>query len=337
MVQFHNLRHEKEKHMTGSTNGNKSTTGGHQYLLLAATVTTYLLITMGGIVCITESGLGCPDWPGCYGQIVPPLRMDAIIEYTHRFIAALASPLIIISAVVGWRKFRSSRWISWPPVIAVVFALAVIVFGALAVLRGLARGVAAIDLGSALMVLTLMVTATVVAFYHRDKPAQVDRLSLGTPFARLSLGTLVMLFVVLVSGVLVADKGSMARCLGWPLYSGGAERVDLLDWLQMGRRLLGGLTSILIVAVVVQAWRTQPKQAPIVSIATAMGVLFLAETLVGALIATRDVPVLLLMLYVAMATAVWTATVVLVVLAALASPAHAEEHLEVAQPTTSAV
>jgi cytochrome c oxidase assembly protein subunit 15 len=207
--------------MAGSTSGNVSTIGGHRYLLLAATVTTYLLITMGGIVCITESGLGCPDWPGCYGQIVPPLRMDAIIEYTHRFIAVLASPLIVVSAIVGWRKFRSSRWISWPPVLAVVFALAVVVFGALAVLRGLARGVAAVDLSSALMVLTLMVTATVVAFYHRDKPAQVDRLSFGTPFARLSLGTLVMLFVVLVSGVLVADQGSMARCLGWPLYGAG--------------------------------------------------------------------------------------------------------------------
>jgi heme A synthase len=263
--------------------------------------------------------------------------MDAIIEYTHRFIAALASPLIIAAAVVGWRKFRSSRWISWPPVLAIAFVLAVIVFGALAVLRGLARGVAAVDLSSALMVLTLMVTATVVAFYHRDNPAQADRLSFRTSFARLSLGTLAMLFVVLVSGILVADKGSMARCLGWPLYSGGAERVDLLDWLQMGRRLMGGLTSILAAGVVVQAWRTQREQAAIVSIATAMGVLLMAETLVGVLMATREVPVSLLMLYVAMAAAAWVAMVALAVLAGLASPARATDRLGVAQPTASTV
>jgi cytochrome c oxidase assembly protein subunit 15 len=323
--------------MTGLTSDNRSTVGGHRYLLLAATVTTYLLITMGGIVCATESGLGCPDWPGCYGKVVPPLRIDSIIEYTHRFIAALALPLMIASAVVGWRKFRSSRWLSWTPALAIVFALAVVVFGALAVLRGLARGVAAVDFSSALIVLTLMVTATVVAFYHRDHPSRAGRLSFRTPFAKLSLATLVMLFALLVSGVLVADKGSMARCLGWPLYTGGSARVDLLDWLQMGRRILGGLTSIMAVAVVVQAWRTQRKQPPILSAATAMGVLFLGETLIGALIATGDVPIVVLMLYVAMAAAAWATMVALVVLAGLAPPARVKERLTVAQPTTSAV
>jgi cytochrome c oxidase assembly protein subunit 15 len=323
--------------MTGTSSDSRSTIGGHHYLLLAATATTYLLITMGGIVCATESGLGCPDWPGCYGQVVPPLRIDSIIEYTHRFVAALALPLIIASAVAGWRKFRPSKWLSWPPVLAIVFALAVVVFGALAVLRGLARGVAAVDLSSALIVLTLMVTATVVACYHRDHPARADRLAFRTPFARLSLATLVMLFALLVSGILVADKGSMARCLGWPLYTGASARVDLLDWLQMGRRMLGGLTSIMAVAVLVQAWRTQRRHAFIVFIATVIAILFLAETLVGTLIATGDVPIWVLMVYVAMAVAAWAALVALVVLAGLASSARVEERVTVAQPTTSAV
>jgi heme A synthase len=37
---------------------------------------------MGGIVCATESGAGCPDLPGCYGPIMPPLQVHSIIEYT---------------------------------------------------------------------------------------------------------------------------------------------------------------------------------------------------------------------------------------------------------------
>ena len=65
---------------------------------------TYLLITMGGIVCVTGSGRACPDWPGCYGRIVPLMRTDAVIEYLHRLVAALTSPFIIAAAVVGWWK-----------------------------------------------------------------------------------------------------------------------------------------------------------------------------------------------------------------------------------------
>src|SRR5512142_148960 len=84
----------------------------HAYLLLAASVLTYLLITMGGIVCVTESGAACPDWPGCFGRAVPPLQVNSIIEYTHRFIAALTSPLILAAAVAGWWKARAIRWVS---------------------------------------------------------------------------------------------------------------------------------------------------------------------------------------------------------------------------------
>ena len=94
---------------------------------------TFGLITMGGIVRVTGSGLGCPDWPPCHGQLVPPLRMDAIIEYLHRLIAALTSPFILASAVVGWWKFRAVKWVSRPPLIAVGLLIVEIVLGAITV------------------------------------------------------------------------------------------------------------------------------------------------------------------------------------------------------------
>src|SRR5512136_3301140 len=88
------------------------TIGRFRYLALTAALMTFGLIPMGGIVRVTGSGLGCPDWPTCHGQLIPPMRLDAIIEYLHRFIAALTSPLILAAAIGGWWKFRAIKWVS---------------------------------------------------------------------------------------------------------------------------------------------------------------------------------------------------------------------------------
>ncbi|MGB6849792.1 MAG: COX15/CtaA family protein, partial [Thermoanaerobaculia bacterium] len=290
-----------------------------------ASVLTYLTVTLGGIVCVTDSSQGCPDWPGCYGQLVPPMRGDSILEFTHRVMAGLTSLFIIASAIAGRRTFRSIRWVSWPPVIAAALLLAVVAFGAIAVLRGLEPGLAALDLGSALMVLALVLTATVVAFSRHGNPGLPDRLSFRSPYAKLTLWTLVTVFIVLVSGVLVAASGSVVRCLGWPLYGGRLIPVDVRSWLQLARRLLAVPASILVIAVVVRAWREQRLQGAIRITATAVGVLFVIETLVGALMLVYGLAVPLQVLYVATAAAFWALLVALVVLASLASPTPAED------------
>jgi heme A synthase len=315
---------------SGFTTGKNIVFKRHRYLLLTAM--TYLIITMGGIVCSTESGRGCPDWPGCYGRIVPMMRMDSLIEYTHRLVAALTSPFIMAAAIVGWRQSRDIRWVSRPPAIAVAFLFAVAGLGAKAVLRGLSPFWAAVDLGLALLVLALMVSASVVAFTRDANPTLPDRLVLRGSFARLSLWTLGAIFAVLVSGVVV-DGDSIARCLGWPLYSVRWFPVDLRGWLQLSRRLLAGAASVLLIAVVWQAWRAQRTQAAIVRGATIVGVCFFAEISVGVLMLARGSSLLLLGLYVALAAALWASAVALVVLAGSPSPDLAEARLSPVQAT----
>ena len=290
----------------------------HYVLLSTASAMTYLLLVMGGVVCMTGSGLGCPDWPMCYGKIIPPVDMGAIIETTHRFLAALTSPLIVAVAVMGWRKHRSIRWLSRPPATAVGLVVAVAVFGAFAVLTGLPPIIAAIDVGAALMALALVLTTWAMARARSDDPALPDRLTFSTPFARLTLSALTAVFLVLVSGPLVADVGSLARCVGWPLYctvSGAAEVGGALPPL---RRAIGAAAALLIVAVVVQAWRLHRGHTAICRGATTLAIAFLVEAAVGALMPARGFTMLYGVSYVAAATAVWALLVVLTVLAATA-------------------
>jgi len=293
------------------------TNEAHRVLLLVATAMTALLVISGGVVCVTESGRGCPDWPRCYGQMVPPMRIDAIIEYSHRLVAGLTSPLIIAAALVGWMRVRSIRWVSRPPAVAVALLIVVVTLGALTVLRGIPPWAAAIDLGSALIVLALMLTSSIVACSRRDNPRLADRLSFDSGFARVALLAAASLFAVLVSGVLVADSGSTVRCLGClaarPGLGGGAGR----GWIQLGREVFAGVAALSIVVLGTAAWRTEWDNVPIRRTAMAAGALLVAQVLISAVVATGGESSWLLIASVATAVAAWMSLVALVVLGGL--------------------
>jgi len=308
--------HPEEEPVTTHPNTTPPIGRRHRNLLIIAAAMTTLLVALGGIVCATESGAGCPDWPGCYGRIVPPPQVHSVIEYTHRLVAGLTTPLILAAAWVSWRRARPIRWLVWPLGVSVLFLVAVIVFGALTVLTGLPRLVAALDLGSALVTLTLVATAAVVAFTRHADPALPDRFSVGGRIARLSLVTLGATFVLYVSGVLVAGPGSLTRCVGWPFWRLIPD--DAAGWPQLARLGLAAVTALLIALLTVKTWRTPYASVHQHRAATVAGLAFLLEMAVGVVMSTSGSTMLLLMTYVAAGTVLFAALVVLAALAGLA-------------------
>ena len=111
-----------------------------KWLAFTATLFTYLLIVVGGVVRVTGSGMGCgDDWSLCNGALFPPLAPPIFIPLLHRFATVLVTLLIIGAAFVAWRDYRRVRWIVWPALWAMALLVVQILLGAATVRLALPR------------------------------------------------------------------------------------------------------------------------------------------------------------------------------------------------------
>ncbi len=277
----------------------------HRRLLAAAAIFTVLLIGMGGVLCVTQSIRSCPDWPGCFGKIIPPLEMSPILEVTHRVLAGISALLILGAAIAGLARARRLPWIVFPPLAAGVLLVEVSYFGAMVVLHGVSLWEAGLDVGSALLATALMVAAAVIAWAHQSHPARPDRLAIRTSLSRLGLVTVIVVYGVFISGILVAGKNSITACLGWPIYSTQLFQVDLLGMGNILRLAFSVLGIGLIVATLVQVWRSRQEHPAIFGIARWVLAAFLLEALLQVLLLIFGFKIPLLVPYTVTAALLW--------------------------------
>ena len=283
-------------------------------LAIAAAVGTYLLIVVGGVVRVTESGLGCPDWPTCHGQLVPPLEATAIIEYSHRLLGALVSPLILVTTLGAWLLRRRERGIVIPATLAPVLLAVQIVLGAVVVRLELPAMVVLVHLTFALLILGLLVWTAVMALPapRARRPAEAGWRR--APLVALVHATTLVLFILLVVGAYVRASGAGYACVGFPDCNGAALPFGssrLVD-VHLLHRLLAYAVATLVALVVMQAWRRWRWLPAVPWTATALGACVVAQIAIGAVGVSTGLPALIRGLHLAGAAAVWASAITLV-------------------------
>ena len=186
-------------------------------LALATTAATYLLILVGALVRASGAGLGCPDWPMCYGRWIPPTSVsqlpagydpaafNAILtwtEYTNRLLGVSIGFLITATVVAALRWHRTEPRILWPSVAALLLVGFEGWLGGQVVRSGLEPWMISAHLIFALLIVTLLLYATFVAFRLREpaglsagperkKLVRFSAAVIGTLLLQIYLGTLV--------------------------------------------------------------------------------------------------------------------------------------------------
>src|SRR4051794_32265933 len=107
---------------------------------LVALVALAMIVLTGAGVRLTGSGLGCPDWPKCYGGTTPPLESHAVIEYTNRLITGIVGIAVIAAALLAWFRRPYRRHLALFGVLLPIGVMGQAILGALVVEYHLAPG-----------------------------------------------------------------------------------------------------------------------------------------------------------------------------------------------------
>jgi heme o synthase len=276
---------------------------------------TYFLIALGGTVRVSDSGLSCPDWPLCHGDIFIALDYHVLLEQFHRYAASIVSILIISLAISSWIWARKERQVLIPALLAPFFLVIQIVLGGLTVLWKLPPTIITAHLGTALAIFAMVITVAVMsgkANPSKEHPAKTRK------FVRLAMTNALLVYGLMLSGSYVVGSGSTLACPGWPLCGTApqwAVQYNLSD-INMFHRLVATFVGLVLIWTLISAWRRRNVAPGQAGAALVAGILFLIQAAVGGLIVLLKRPDFVAGLHLALATAVWGCLVLLAVLAA---------------------
>jgi len=281
---------------------------GFRVLTLVSLACAYLLVVLGDTVRVTESGMGCRSWPLCNGSAGLSGSYHALLEQSHRYLAAVVSVLVAAAFAVAWRRARRHRLVFWSAAAALGLIGVQVLLGAITVFTQNVGWTVALHLAGAWLVVGA-VTVTAVGVWRAPALAAASR---PAQVGRLGLAAAVSLFVLSVSGMLVLHDGASTACPGWPTCGWGSAPSGSVA-LQYLHRSFALLAAALVMAAAVRAWRMRSGGLADRALAAGAVALLAGTAALGGVVATAGAPPVAQDVHLAMASALWIAVVALAV------------------------
>jgi protoheme IX farnesyltransferase len=287
-----------------------------QRLAAATVVTTFLLVTIGVVVRATDSGLGCPDWPFCYGQLLPPSGDGkAWIEWTHRTVAAVIGFLIVGLAAIAVLDHRHRRSILWPSLVAVALVGFQAWLGRETVRLGNSGESVTAHFAAAMALMGILVYLLVRSSY----PARIGGRGGSQRFTLLAVFGAAATFVLLLFGSNVTARNAGLVFPDWPLMSGGIFPFDpstpadvaALYAVHALHRYVAGVVGAALLVLVIVAWRTQRARPGLRAMAVGIFAAYLLQLVVGGLQVVTLLSDWSQTLHLALGALIWGGTVAL--------------------------
>jgi protoheme IX farnesyltransferase len=294
-----------------------------QKLAAATVVTTILLVTIGVIVRATGSGMGCPDWPLCHGQIIPPLDdAKAWIEWIHRTVAVVIGFQVLGLAILAFLDHRDRRTLLAATVGAVVLVGFQAWLGRETVRLGNSGESVTAHLAAAMTLLGLLVWILVRSLHPaRLTSGGSQRFTLLAAFGAASV------FALLLFGSHVTATSQWFAFPDWPLMDGTLfPSLSDANAAQVLHRWIAVVVGLIVAAVFVAAWRQRPRRRSIVRLAALAALLFPVQALIGGLQILTMLSGWSQTLHLALGAVIWA------LLVALVTASYLESRSAVASP-----
>ncbi len=260
-----------------------------------------LIVLSGAAVRLTGSGLGCPDWPKCYGRALPPLSTHALIEFSNRGLSGLVGVLTVVAAVLAFTRRPFRRDLA---VLAILLPLGVVaqaVLGGYTVREHLAPGFV---MGHFALSMLILIAALALAWRATYEPGSTplftDRVAVWSVRALLPLAAL-----TIFAGTAATAAGPHAGgSPGQRIHRLTFEGKNTLEWVVHQHATIAALFGVAVIGV----WyllRRRGASAAVTEPVTVLGVLLAAQGLVGSVQYELKLPSDMVWVHVTLATATW--------------------------------
>ncbi len=285
-------------------------------LALLTAAATYLLVVIGAIVRSTDSGMGCPEWPTCYGAWIPPLGDTAAwIEWTHRITAVVIGFLVLGLVVLALARHRRQMSLVVPSVGALVLVAFQGYLGKITVETNNAGEWVTAHLATALALLALLTFIAVRASYPPTlaERGRTQRYTLIAAFVAAAV------YALMLFGANVTATGASLIFPDWPLFNGELfptlspdPQTAALQQAHFLHRFVAAVVGLLLLVATLVVWRAVrrsrddvPGGQTVLALVATAGALYAVQVIVGALQITTQLAAWAVALHLALGAAIW--------------------------------